>query len=183
MIPVVGPPSAAYPVVDGNVPARATGWYRAAVVALWTAGVSTGVDPVVLAAQCAHETGWGNFGGAITPDMGNTCGLKVRDAKGDTKADHATFPMRDGFPMVGALAHAHHLLLYSGFPVPEDTPDPRAVWVGPGTSGFGSARFVESLGGKWAPAADYGKRVAELVRLLRGQANPIVINIQPRQSP
>jgi Flp pilus assembly protein TadD len=49
----------------------ATVWYFKALVALWDAGIDTGVDPTVLAAQCAHETGWGKFGGAVTPDWWN----------------------------------------------------------------------------------------------------------------
>lgn len=138
-----------------------------AATALWEAGTHTGVDPVVLVAQCAHETGWGNFGGAVTPEHGNTCGLKRRDATGDTPDDHARFAIDPyGFPRVGALAHAHHLMLYCGFPVPLWTPDPRAVWIKPGGTSFGSVRYVEDLGGRWAPSPDYGLRVADIVKRL-----------------
>lgn len=139
------------------------------MVALWDVGIMTGVDPVVLIAQCGHETGWGNFGGAVTPDMGNTCGLKVRNATGDRREDHASFPIDEGgYPYVGALAHAHHLRLYAGFPIDlEGTPDPRAVWIREGTPAFGSARTVEALGGKWAPSPNYGNAVAgQVARLI-----------------
>lgn len=172
MIAIVGPPLVSYTSVHENVPSQATSWYDAALVALWIAGITTGVDPIVLAAQCAHETGWGNFGGAVTPDMGNTCGLKNQLGRGDAKADHATFPMKNGFPITGAFAHAHHLMLYSGFPVPDNTPDPRAMWVGPGTVHFGSARYVEELSGKWAPSKDYGKMVVlKYIQLLGRSPN------------
>lgn len=169
MTPIMSAPSAPFEVIRANVPESASPWFRRAMVALWDTGIMTGIDPVVLIAQCAHETAWGNFGGAVTPDMGNTCGLKVRNATGDRKEDHASFPMDDGgYPYVGAIAHAHHLRLYAGFPIDlEGTPDPRAVWIREGTPAFGSARTVEALGGKWAPSATYGNAVAGQVARLR----------------
>lgn len=169
MVPIIAAPSAPYAVVRGNAAkVPCTDWYLRALLALWRAGVSTGVDPVVLAAQCAHETGWGRFGGAVTEANANTCGLKVRDATGDRPEDHARFAADVTLvPWVGALAHAHHLMLYAGQPVPYDTPDPRAVWVWPGRPNYGAAPYVEDLGGKWAPAPDYGARVAAIVERLR----------------
>lgn len=169
MIPVIAPPSA--PAVHVALAARDAGadpWYLNAVSALWDAGLVTGVDPVVLAAQCALETNWGRFGGAVTPQHHNTCGLKTATAKGDAPEDHARFPADpSGRPALGALAHAHHLRLYCGFPVPYETPDPRARYVGPGTPAYGSVAYVEGLGGRWAPAADYGERVARIVQTIR----------------
>lgn len=142
-----------------------TDWYRKAVIGLYDAGLKTGVDPTVLVAQCGHETGYGRFGGAVTPEHGNTCGLKIRSPRGDAPEDHARFPVDQwGIPWAGALAHAHHLRLYCGMPVPEDTPDPRAVWIGPGTRNFGSVGAVERLGTRWAPASDYGIKVAAVYR-------------------
>lgn len=162
MIPIIAAPSAPYARLRKNATGQgATAWYLRALAALWDAGTATGVDPAVLAAQCGHETAWGKFGGAVTPDHGNTCGLKTRRGRGDTPDDHARFAICPrGLPRVGALAHAHHLRLYCGLPVPDDTPDPRAVWVGPGTPGFGACSHVEDLGGRWAPSPDYGTRVA-----------------------
>lgn len=168
-IPVVGPPSATLASVQRAVPPTATDWFRRAVPALWHAGVIVGIDPVVLVAQCAHETGWGRFGRAVTPAHGNTAGIKIRDVpKGAADDDpniHARFALGpDGTPWVGARAHADHLALYAGIRVPADTPDPRAVWVGPGTANFGTVRYVRDLGGKWAPAADYGLRIEATIR-------------------
>lgn len=162
MIPIIAPPS--LPLIAVNHYALTkTDWYRRAVIALWDVGLATGVDPVVLAAHCGHETGFGRFGGAVDETFGNTCGLKIRNAQGDRPEDHARFPIDPwGAPRVGALAHAHHLRLYAGLMVPDDTPDPRAVWVQPGTSGFGSAEVVERLGTRWAPASDYGIKVAKV---------------------
>lgn len=127
------------------------------------AAVMAGVDPWVMAAQCAWETGWGHFGGAIDGSWNNTCGLKVRNSTGDRPQDHARFPSL----AVGALAHAHHLSLYAGKDVPASTPDPRAVWLRPGSERFGTARTVQDLGGKWAPDSQYGHKVAEIVRQLQ----------------
>lgn len=167
--PIIAAPSAPYATVHASATAAgATAWYLRALVALWDAGLATGVDSVVLAAQCAHETGWGSFGGAVDESHGNTCGLKIRNPDGDEPDDHARFAIDpNGYPRVGALAHAHHLRLYCGLPVPADSPDPRAVWIGPGKSAYGSVAYVEDLGGKWAPASDYGTKVAAVVQRLR----------------
>jgi hypothetical protein len=170
MIPIINGPSVPFVTLVANTPARASSWFRLALVALWDAGIADGVDPAVLAGQCAHETGWGNFGGAVTPDMGNTCGLKVKNAKGDRKEDHADFGLQNGYPIIGALAHADHLRLYAGFPVdPRTTHDPRAVYVQPGSKGFGKARYVRELSGLWAPSKTYGDQVEDKIELLRGR--------------
>lgn len=165
MIPVMSAPSRPFvDLQDGAVASAASPWYGKALQALWDAGLVTGVDPVVLAAQCALETNWGRFGGAVDVTFNNTCGLKTASGSGDDPDDHQRYTAdMYGRPWLGALAHAHHLRLYCGFPVPPDTPDPRARYVGPGTKNFNTVRYVEDLGGKWAPAADYGQRVARIV--------------------
>jgi hypothetical protein len=164
MIPIMNAPTVPYvKLVEFAKAKNATDWYLKALVALWDAGTSEGVDPTVLAAQCAHETGFGKFGRAVTPEHGNTAGIKILDPSGETANDHARFAItRDGFPRQGALAHAHHLRLYSGFPV-VNSPDPRAKYISPGTQKFGSALYVEQLGGSWAPSVDYGTSVARIV--------------------
>lgn len=167
MIPIIAAPSLPYATLRVFGSAMSA-WYVKALPLLWDTGLATGVDPVVLAAQCGHETGFGKFTGAVLPSYGNPCGLKNRDATGDKPEDHARFPLdRDGLPRVGILAHAHHLRLYCGFTVPVDTPDPRAAWIGPGTAAFGSVTYVEDLGGRWAPASDYGAKVAAIVGKIR----------------
>ena len=165
MIPVMSVPSLPFVrLLDGAHANAASSWYGQALRAFWDVGRETGVDPAVLAAQCALETNWGRFGGAVDVTFNNTCGLKTVSGSGDDPDDHQRFPADlHGRPWLGALAHAHHLRLYCGFPVPPDTPDPRAKYVGPGTANFNTVRYVEDLGGRWAPAADYGKRVARIV--------------------
>lgn len=150
-------------------------WFWLAEEALWFAGLTTGVDPVLLIAQCGHETGWGQFGRAVTVQHGNTAGIKIRNVPAGAADDdpdiHARFAIdpRTATPWVGALAHAHHLMLYAGHQPPPNTPDPRAVWLWPGTAGFGSAKYVRDLGGKWAPDTSYGLRVENT---MRGLAKP-----------
>lgn len=172
--PIIGPPSASYEQIRQNaIRAGATGWYQRALIGLWKAANDVGVDPVVLAAQCALETGWGRFGGAITEDFGNTAGMKNRVATGDKPEDHAKFAIgKDGVPYVGALAHAHHIRTYAGIEPPLDTPAPRAVHLITGGK-VGSAKNVEDLGGKWAPNPDYGNKVAAIVAQLRAPLKAI----------
>lgn len=165
MIPVMSAPSLPFVRLwSGASASSAASWYGYALRALWDAGVETGVDPVVLAAQCALETNWGRFGGAVDASFNNTCGLKTVNGVGDEPDDHQRFPADTyGRPWLGALAHAHHLRLYCGFPVPPDTPDPRARHVGSGSRNFGSVMHVEDLSGRWAPAPDYGTRIVRIV--------------------
>lgn len=170
MTAVIGSPSLTFAQVErGSFEQAAGAWYGGALKALWDAGLATGVDPVVLAAQCALETNWGRFGGVVTAEFNNTCGLKTVNATGDRPEDHQRFPADTaGRPWLGSLAHAHHLRLYAGFPVPYDTPDPRAKFVGPGTRAFNTVRHVTDLSGRWAPAADYGARIERIITELHG---------------
>lgn len=128
---------------------------------MWTAGLETGVDPVVLVAQCAVETGWGRFGGVITAEWNNTCGLKTA-AGGDDKDPGAHARFAD--LRTGAQAHACHLLAYASVgPLPAWNPDPRSHLVE-----RGSAQTVQELGA-WAPSnPDYGADIAAVVHRLRG---------------
>jgi len=124
------------------------------VPALWAAAERYGIDPVVIVAQAAHETGWGNYGGVVGPERHNTCGLKTRAGGSDTDPNaHATFPDW----ATGARAHAQHLMAYCQVDVADPIVDPRWVWV---RGKRAAITDVEALGGSWAPAADYGNRVA-----------------------
>lgn len=165
--PIIGPPTAPFSTIQQNaMKAGAAGWYLTALQAIWTAGTAVGVDPVVLAAQCALETNWGRFGGVIDGSFGNLAGMKNRISTGDKPEDHAKFAIgTDGVPYVGAVAQAHHLRTYAGIVPPLDTPAPRAVWLIPAK--VGSAPNVEDLGGKWAPTLDYGTQIVSIMNKLR----------------
>ncbi|MBO8165091.1 MAG: trypsin-like peptidase domain-containing protein, partial [Brevibacillus sp.] len=110
-----------------------------------------GIRPEVAYAQAAKETAFGRFGGVVTRDHHNWCGLKT--TKGGSNSDpyaHAKFPDDE----VGVLAHLQHLALYAGVEVTGRIVDPRHF-----SSIEGTAPTVEALGGKWAPAADYGQSI------------------------
>lgn len=165
---IMGPASAGYQTVAQNaVTQNASNWYMKALVAIWWAGPRVGVDPVVMAGQCAIETGWGRFGGAVSPEHYNLCGLKTTSAVGDSGHDFQVFPApHDEVPYQGALAQAHHLAAYSGFEAPLDTPDPRYHLVGPGTRYFGSALDIYGLSGRWAVDTAYGSKIESAINRL-----------------
>ncbi|MBE3577173.1 MAG: glucosaminidase domain-containing protein [Limnochordales bacterium] len=118
----------------------------------WQLAPRYGIRPEVAYAQSAKETGFGAFTGAVSPDFHNWCGLKTRYANGDDPDDHARFPDDE----TGVRAHFQHLAAYAGLPLPpgESIVDPRYELVSKG-----SARYVEDLGGRWAPNPDYGRSI------------------------
>ncbi|WP_339167114.1 N-acetylmuramoyl-L-alanine amidase [Brevibacillus sp. FSL L8-0520] len=121
----------------------------------WRIGAELGIRPEVSYAQAAKETSFGRFGGVLSRDFHNWCGLKT--TKGGSNTDplaHARFPSDE----VGVLAHLQHLALYAGVEVKGEIVDPRHF-----PSVRGTAKTVESLGGKWAPAAEYGKEIVDLL--------------------
>lgn len=121
----------------------------------WRIGAELGIRPEVGYAQAAKETGFGRFGGVISRGFHNWCGLKVTKGGDNTDpAAHARFPSDE----VGVLAHLQHLALYAGVEVQGEIVDPRHF-----PSVRGTAKTVESLGGKWAPATDYGKEIVDLL--------------------
>jgi len=122
----------------------------------WRVGLEYGIRPEVAYAQAAKETGFGRFGGVVTPDMNNFCGLKTREAKGDRREDHASFPD----PETGVQAHYQHLAAYCGLKPLGKVVDPRyeVVLMQPWA---GTVTTVEGLGGKWAPSPDYGRSIVK----------------------
>lgn len=119
----------------------------------WKYGQLTGIRPEVLYAQAAKETAFGKYGGAVTPDQNNWAGIKTKNASGDKREDHETFATPDD----GVRAHFNHIAAYVGKnPIGE----PHGRWLIVNTlSWAGKVRTVEELGGKWAPAADYGTSI------------------------
>ncbi|UFJ40086.1 N-acetylmuramoyl-L-alanine amidase [Brevibacillus humidisoli] len=117
----------------------------------WRLGAEIGIRPEVAYAQAAKETAFGRFGGVVDRSFHNWCGLKT--TQGGSNSDpnaHAQFPDDE----TGVLAHLQHLALYAGVEVSGEIVDPRHF-----SSIEGTARTVESLGGKWALAADYGQSI------------------------
>ena len=165
---IIGPPSASLPVVldrAANVLGASALFVVEIAPALWSAAEALTIDPVGVVAQSFMETGGGRFGGRITADFRNPCGLKVRDKEAvkrllaTTDDDHAL--LHQIFPNweVGALAMVQHLRAYAGWPVAGLIVDPRYALV----AGQRCESF-EDLSGRWAPSPTYG---AELVALAR----------------
>ena len=125
------------------------------------------IDPAILVAQSAHETGWGRFGGVVPPTHHNTAGIKTAAGGSNTDPDaHERFAdWADG-----ARGHTNHLAAYTGLD-PVGTPHGRYHTVRR-LSWAGSIRTVEELGARWAPSSTYGDRVAALTAELRRFAGP-----------
>lgn len=118
------------------------------------------VNPAIAYVQSALETGFGNFGGVINASYHNPCGLKT--AQGGSNNDpnaHQRFSSWNE----GVQAHLDHIALYagaSGYPR-SSTYDPRHFVTIKGT-----AVTVNSLGGRWAPSAEYGQKIVNLYNSL-----------------
>ncbi len=119
----------------------------------WKYGKQTGLRPEVLYCQAAKETNYGKYTGQVTPDMNNFAGIKTANATGDKPEDHESFPTPDD----GVRAHFNHMGAYVGIK-PIGTPHARYN-AALSRSWSGSIRYVEQLGGKWAPAAEYGESI------------------------
>ena len=116
-------------------------------------GLLTGIRAEVLYCQSAKETAFGKFTGAVTPDMNNWAGIKIGSPIGDRREDHESFPTPDD----GVRAHFNHIAAYVGIAT-VGVPHAR-YHVVKKLSWAGSIRYVEELGGKYAPNPDYGKSI------------------------
>lgn len=138
--------------------ARANGastQFVANAVLYWELAPPRGIRPEVAYAQSAKETAYGRFGGVITPAWRNSCGLKITAGGNNSDPNaHQRFPSW----RIGVIACIDHLALYAGAPTypRADSPDPRHF-----TSIYTVAPTVERLGGRWAPAPDYGTSIVE----------------------
>lgn len=160
----MGRASASLDTVLRNVPASAHQRYRDLLPLLWQVAEFNGVDPVVMAAQFAKETGWGHYRGQVTPEHRNPCGLKCRGCTGDAPEDHQTFTSwHEGF-----TAQAQHLGGYAArdWIPPGPVVDPRWYVVQPGAARNGVAPTVRGLNGNWA-GPTYGDELEAGVRQLR----------------
>ena len=118
-------------------------------------GEREGIRPDVAFAQALKETGYFRYGGTVTPDQNNYCGLGTTSAtvKG---AYFAT-------PQLGVRAHIQHLLAYASTRTPhEPVIDPRYSLV---RSVYGEDTLThwDDLNGRWAvPGYTYGESILEL---------------------
>lgn len=115
-----------------------------------------GVNHDVAFAQMCLETGFLRFGGLVTADMHNYCGLG------------SIGPGRPGerFPdaRTGVRAHAQHLKAYAtAEPLRRPLADPRYRYVR-----LGSAPTVAALSGRWAADPEYGAKIRAVLARLYG---------------
>ncbi|MFU0800638.1 MAG: glucosaminidase domain-containing protein [Xylanivirga thermophila] len=126
----------------------------------------TGINPEILYSQAAKETNFGRYTGSVRPYMNNWAGIKTANSTGDKTEDHESFET----PEDGVRAHFNHMGIYCGVD-PIGTPHPR--WYITKTAGWaGTIKYIEDLGGKWAPNIDYG------ISIMRDYTNSIY-NTQP----
>lgn len=122
-------------------------------------GAREGIRPDVAFAQALKETGFFRYGGTVTPDQNNYCGLGTTSAtvKG---AYFAT-------SQIGVRAHIQHLLAYASTREPiQPVVDPRYNLVRNvyGTSTLG---HWQDLNGRWAvPGDSYGQSILSMFRAI-----------------
>ena len=116
----------------------------------WKYGELMGIRPEVLYAQSARETGFGNYGGRVLPEMNNFAGIKKYGAVNDATEDHESFETRED----GVRGHFNHMAAYVGVePIGEVHGRYKSV---KSLSWAGTVKYVEDLGGKWCPDLYYG---------------------------
>ncbi|MBQ1509527.1 MAG: glucosaminidase domain-containing protein [Selenomonadaceae bacterium] len=122
-------------------------------------GQREGIRPDVAFAQALKETGFFRYGGTVTPDQNNYCGLGTTSAtvKG---AYFASSKM-------GVRAHIQHLLAYASTRTPvEPVVDPRYELV---RSVYGERTLDkwQDLNGRWAvPGNSYGQSILSMFRAI-----------------
>ncbi len=111
-----------------------------------------GVNSDIAFAQMCLETGFLRFGGLVTEDMNNFCGLGAID---ETQRGNIFATEQEG-----VRAHIQHLKAYgSAEPLNMPLVDPRYKWVNP----KGKAPTVHGLAGTWAADTQYGIKLEGLL--------------------
>jgi len=116
-----------------------------------------GVNHDVAFAQMCLETGSLQYGGLVTPDMNNFCGLGSTGAPGPNGPERgAVFPD----PRTGVRAHIQHLKAYATKePLNQELVDPRYSYVR-----LGIAPTIHGLTGRWALDVSYGRKIAAILK-------------------
>ncbi|MDR1277380.1 MAG: glucosaminidase domain-containing protein [Treponema sp.] len=119
-----------------------------------TEAAAEGVNHDVAFAQMCLETGFLRYGGLVTPDMNNFCGL------GSTGPGHPGEVFPD--PRIGVRAHIQHLKAYATeTPLDQELVDPRYRWVR-----YGSSPAIQGLAGTWAADRAYGEKLKDILERL-----------------
>ncbi|MFP3040767.1 glucosaminidase domain-containing protein [Treponema primitia] len=113
-----------------------------------------GVDHDVAFAQMCLETGFLRYGGLVTNDMNNFCGLGAMSPEKPGER----FPT----PQMGVRAQIQHLKGYAtGDPLSQELVDPRYKYVR-----YGSAPTIEGLTGTWATDRSYAEKIVGVLQRL-----------------
>jgi hypothetical protein len=120
-------------------------------------GAREGVRPDVAFAQALKETGFFRYGGTVTPDQNNYCGLGTTSS--DVKGAYFSSAK------LGVRAQIQHLLAYASTRQPsEQVVDPRYGLVR-GTYGTRTLNSWTDLNGRWAvPGYTYGQSIMSMFR-------------------
>ena len=118
-------------------------------------GGREGIRPDVAFAQALKETGYFRYGGTVTPDQNNYCGLGTTSAA----VKGAYFSSA----RLGVRAHIQHLLAYASTRRPaEPVVDPRYDLVR-ANYGMDTIGNWAGLNGRWAvPGYSYGQSILQL---------------------
>jgi len=111
-----------------------------------------GINSDVAFVQMCLETGFLRFGGLVTEDMNNFCGLGAIDAEHPGN--------RFETEELGVRAHVQHLHAYgTTADLVQECIDNRYKWVKP----RGKAPTIYELAGTWAADRQYGEKLAVLL--------------------
>ncbi|MGL4982335.1 MAG: glucosaminidase domain-containing protein [Treponemataceae bacterium] len=114
-------------------------------------GKTEGVNSDVAFIQMCLETGFLKYGGLVTPEMNNFCGLGAIDENNKG----LSFPTA----RIGVRAHIQHLKAYASVdPLQQPLVDPRYRYVNP----KGKSPTIEGLAGTWAADKSYAIKLMRL---------------------
>ena len=122
---------------------------------VWMWGEAVGIRPDLMLAQEMFETGWGYFGGIVTPEHYNVAGIKVSEpSDADLPEDFEWF---DSWSE-GVRAHANHLAAYCGATSvlgPNGEPVHDRYYVVTSLPWAGTVETTDGLAGTWSTRSDY----------------------------
>jgi hypothetical protein len=132
---------------------RTYGWIDLA----WAWGEAVGIRPDLMLAQEMFETGWGHFGGLVTPEHHNVAGMKIAyPSDADLPEDFEGF---DSWSE-GIRAHANHLAAYCGATSvagANGEPIHDRYYVVMSLPWAGTVETTDGLSGKWSVREDYAQ--------------------------
>ena len=113
-----------------------------------------GVNHDTAFAQMCLETGFLRFGGLVTAEQNNFCGLGATGPG----FPGAVFPN----PRTGVRAHVQHLKAYAtDEPLKQELVDPRFHYVR-----YGSSPEIRGLAGTWAADLSYAEKIKSILERL-----------------